>query len=81
MAYEAKPGTFTLFKNEYRTNENKQPHYRGRGLDLNGQPIEVSAWVKTSEGGKQFMSCVFKLYECMEKQESKQVDEVNDLPF
>lgn len=58
MAYEHKPGTFTLFKNDKGDND-KRPDYRGEGKDASGGDIEVSAWIK--EGGKgKFLSCTMK---------------------
>ncbi len=58
MAYEHKPGTFSLFKNDKGGND-KRPDYRGEGKDMAGNDIEVAAWIK--EGGKgKFMSCTFK---------------------
>jgi hypothetical protein len=51
MAYERKPGEFSLNKNDKGDNP-KRPDYRGEGLDLNGQPIEISAWVKDGPKGK-----------------------------
>lgn len=59
MAFEHKPGSFALFKNDKGDNP-KRPDYRGDGMDLEGNAIEVSAWIK--EGGKgKFMSCNFKI--------------------
>ena len=58
MAYIPKAGSFTLFTNDYKTQDN-HPNYRGDGLDLEGNPIEVSAWVKQGAKGE-FISCSFK---------------------
>jgi len=58
MAYENKPGEFALFKNDKEGNE-KRPDYRGDGIDLEGNAIEVAAWIKQGKNGK-FMSCRFK---------------------
>jgi len=55
MAYEPKPGSFSLFKNDKGDNE-KRPDYTGDGLDPEGKPIKVSAWIKQGKNGK-FMSC------------------------
>ena len=55
--YEIKPGTFSLFKNENRTDDNNQPHYNGNGKDMNGNDFQVSSWVTTSKGGKTYLSC------------------------
>ena len=58
MAYEQKPGDFTLFKNDKEGNE-KRPDYTGSGLGLDGKKIKVSAWIKQGKNGK-FMSCTIQ---------------------
>ena len=55
MAYEPKPGSFSLFKND-RKEKDSHPDYKGDGQDLEGNPIWVSAWLKDGKNGK-FMSC------------------------
>lgn len=90
MTYQAKPGTFTLFKNE-RKEKDSQPDYRGDGADHDGNPIEVAAWLKKSANGKTFMSCNFKPKEARpetgrERQERKAAPPADDgfdsdLPF
>lgn len=65
MAYEQKPGQFALFKNDKQGND-KRPDYRGDGLDLDGNKIRVSAWIKQGSKGK-FMSCNFQLAEKQDK--------------
>ena len=59
MAYEYKPGTFTLFPNDKGEND-KRPDYRGGGKDLSGNAIEVAAWTRRGTQGKEFLSCTFK---------------------
>lgn len=59
MAYEHKPGTFSLFKNDKGDNP-KRPDYRGDGMDMAGNAIEVSGWLKEGKKGK-FLSCNFKM--------------------
>jgi hypothetical protein len=58
LAYEHKPGTFSLFKNDKGDND-RRPDYTGEGLSLDGTPIKVSAWLKQGAKGK-FMSCKFE---------------------
>jgi hypothetical protein len=58
MAYEHKPGTFSLFKNDKGDNP-KRPDYTGEGVDIDGKPIKVSAWLKEGKNGK-FMSCTLQ---------------------
>lgn len=55
MAYEHKPGQFTLFKND-RKEKDSHPDYKGQGIAPDGSPVWVSAWIKEGAKGK-FMSC------------------------
>ena len=79
MAYEPKPGQFSLFKNDKRGNE-KAPDYAGDGLDLQGSRVKVAAWLKEGKGGK-FMSC--KLSYPQKASESKPAEKPDDdgIPF
>lgn len=61
-----KPGSFTLFKNDYREKET-QPEYKGTGADLDGKPMDIAAWVKESKTGKKFFS--IKISEPFQKSE------------
>ena len=77
MAYEHKPGTFSLFKNDKGGND-KRPDYRGEGKDAAGNPIEVSAWINESAKGK-FMSCTMKPKGAKpEKKEPVPVEKIED---
>ena len=58
MAYEPKAGNFSLFKNTNKTSD-KAPDYRGDGLDLDGNEIQVAAWIKQGKNGA-FMSCLIQ---------------------
>jgi len=55
MAFEHRPGSFSLFKNTNKTSD-KAPDYSGIGMDIDGQMIRVAAWLKDGASGK-FMSC------------------------
>jgi len=59
MAYEPKPGQFSLFKNQNKTEDN-HPDYTGSGMDPKGQIIRIAAWLKESKTGTKFMSCSIK---------------------
>ena len=65
--YVPKPGTFTLFKNEYKEKEN-QPDYKGDGAGVDGTPLEIAGWIKESRNGKKFIS--LKVQEPREKGDS-----------
>ena len=81
--YEIKSGTFSLFKNENRTDDNNQPHYNGNGKDMSGNDFQVSAWVTTSKGGKTYFSC--KMQEPYKKEANLEIATKThlepDLPF
>jgi len=82
MAYEKKPGQFSLFRNEKKENEN-QPDYKGDGMDNNGEECWISAWVKKPEGKKPFFSIVIQPKEKKPaaKVYSPELEPENDLPF
>jgi len=68
MAYEPKPGSFSLFKND-KAGVETRPDYTGDGMALDGTPIRISAWIKDGAKGK-YMSCNIQPKEA--KQEAKQ---------
>ena len=81
MSYVQKPGSLSLFKNEKKITEN-HPDYTGAGLDLQGRPVWVSAWVKRPEGKKPFFSISITLKEDQEPNEAeKSLFGNDDLPF
>jgi hypothetical protein len=67
MAYEHKPGAFSLFPNDKGGND-KRPDWRGEGKDLAGNPIEIAAWTRQSSKGD-FLSCSFKIKEARPEKE------------
>lgn len=85
MAYEMKPGQFSLFKNEKKEKET-QPDYTGNGMDTNGTECWISAWVKRPDGKKPFFSISIKPKD-EQKSEAVKAAEVlvetvpDDLPF
>ncbi len=82
MAYIPKPGSFTLFKNLYKAADN-HPDYRGDGLDMNGEPVWVSAWIREGAKGK-FMSCSMQ-HKNKDQPKQKKAGDMsdldNDIPF
>lgn len=86
--FQHEPGSFGLFKNDKGDNP-KRPDYRGEGKDLQGNNIEVAAWLKEGKKGK-FMSCSFKLAQAQRQADKpklaktdfdKLVDDSPDIPF
>ena len=49
-----KPNTGALFRNEQKKGQNS-PDYMGR-VNINGHEMYLSGWMKTSKGGKPYMS-------------------------
>lgn len=83
MAYEHKPGSYTLFKNDKKENEN-QPDYKGSGMDLNGTECWISAWVKRPEGKLPFFSIVTQpkqQHTAPVQQVAASPEPIDDLPF
>jgi len=82
MAYVPKPGSFVLFKNDKKQTET-HPDYRGDGMDMNGEPVWVSAWIREGAKGK-FMSCSMQ-HKNKDQPVKKKADAIsdldNDLPF
>lgn len=83
MAYEHKPGQFTLFKND-RKEKDSHPDYKGQGIAPDGSPVWVSAWIKEGAKGK-FMSCSMQAKDAQQEsprssKPAKGVDE-SDCPF
>ncbi len=76
MAYEHKPGSFSLFKND-RKEKDSHPDYKGDGMDLEGNPVWVSAWLKDGAKGK-FMSCQIKRKEEVAKEGAAKVAKAAD---
>ena len=73
MAYEQKPGTGTLFKNDKKSD--KQPDYRGRIVDQSGKEWALAAWVKEGKKGK-FLSLKMD-----EPRPQDPKNDSNELPF
>ena len=55
MAYEMRPGSGSLFKNDKRTEE-KHPNAKGKIMLPNGEVRWISAWTKTTSAGEKWQS-------------------------
>jgi len=58
MAYELRDGSGSIFRNEKKQPGERTPDYRGDAM-VNGQRVEIAAWVKESATGKKFLSLKF----------------------
>ena len=88
MAYEIRPNSGSLFKND-KQKEN-HPDYKGSAM-INGVEMWMSSWLKTGANGTKFMSFSFQPKEQqaqqpVARQAVKQApaanfDDLEDLPF
>lgn len=51
----------TIYKNKYKTPENKQPEYRGT-IVVDGVEKQISLWVKEGKNGKFFSATISEPY-------------------
>jgi hypothetical protein len=56
MAFEHKPGSFSLFKNKDKQEGDNRPSYNGDGMTLYGEMIRFAVWLKKDKNGVTFMS-------------------------
>ena len=55
MAYEMRPGSGSLFKNDQKTTE-RHPNLKGKVMLPNGEVRWVSAWSKLTSAGDKWLS-------------------------
>ena len=58
MAYETKPNTGALFRNDKEGND-KRPDYRGDCV-VEGVAYKISAWINEAKSGAKYMSLKFE---------------------
>ena len=80
MAATYNEGQCTIWKNEFRTEDNKQPEYRG-GAMYNGEILDIALWVKEAANGRKFMNGTIKPVRIEATQPPKKDDPKDDLPF
>jgi len=80
MAYEMRPGSGSLFKNDKRTEE-KHPNAKGKIMLPNGEVRWISAWTKTTSAGEKWQS--LSIGELVEGGQPKPavVQSDDDVPF
>ena len=78
MAYTPKDNSGSLFKND-RKEEDRHPDYRGDCI-INGQAYWMSAWLKTSDSGRKWMSFSFRLKEAREPVPDKPATKTQEKP-
>lgn len=90
MAYEVRPNTGSLFKND-KKEADTHPDYKGSGLIEGVGEVWLDAWINTSNSGTKYMSLKFKpknadqsgSYARQEpqRQPASQFDDNSDVPF
>jgi hypothetical protein len=84
MAFQQKPGGFALFRNIRKKEGSNEPDYKGDGLDVNGTPVEIAAWIKDGAKGK-FMACQMKPKTDPPRRDPSRMppprDDDSDIPF
>jgi hypothetical protein len=79
MAYEAKPNTGSLFKND-RKEVDRQPDYTGTWKDSDGKEWQLAAWIKEGKKGK-YMSLSASEKRTQTTTNSTEGSGSSDLPF
>ncbi len=85
--FEMKPESGNLFKNQRKEKET-HPDYQGECL-VGGVSYYMSAWVKTAESGRRWMSFSFKPKQQaqtpkprpQQRQQPVEDDDLSDVPF
>ncbi len=78
MAYETKPDTGSLFRNDRKESDN-HPDYKGSAL-LNGVEHWLDAWINTAKDGSKYMSLKFKRKDAAPVERRPTADLDDDIP-
>ena len=82
MAYEQKNNTFSLFKNDYKTEE-KHPDLKGT-MTVDGKPYQISAWRQEGKNGAFYSGQVSEPYKGKGKRKTEATKSFNpddEIPF
>lgn len=79
MAYEHKPGSGSMFKNEKKESDN-HPDYKGDVMLPDGTMAWLDAWVKKPEGKKPFLSVSIKPKQASASQPARQPQKQSPAP-
>lgn len=81
--YKPKPGELTVWKNDKYEVGGRQPYARGKGIDLNGTPVEVTLWIPKSDkiSDKAFNVTIRPDNYLEQNKQTNKEEEPTDLPF
>jgi hypothetical protein len=80
MAYEQKPNTGAIFKNDKKGNE-KAPDYKG-SINVEGEDLDIALWLTESKKGEKFFSVKIQEKRKPEPKPEKTLTEgKEDFPF
>ena len=84
MAYEVRPNTGSLFKND-RKESDSHPDYKGSGI-IEGVDYWLDSWINTSGAGVKYMSLKFKPKDAQQgsprtSAPAHEIDLDDDVPF
>ena len=82
MAYEKRDNSGSLFRNDKKETD-AHPDYTGSAT-IEGKDFWLSAWMKTSESGRRWMSFSFKPKEAKpapKREPARRFDPDRDVPF
>lgn len=77
MAYEMKPDSGSLFKNERKEKET-HADYQGECV-IDGKTYYMNAWINQSKNGKRYLGLKFKAKDAQQAPDFAEAD--SDLPF
>lgn len=81
MAYEQKPGTGIIWKNDKYVQGGNQPYAKGTIKDLDGNDLDVALWIPKSDKIKGFNITMKPPYKKEEPEEDETMSNNEDLPF
>ncbi len=81
MAYEQKPGTGIIWKNDKYVPGGNQPYAKGTIKDLDGNDLDVALWIPKSDKIKGFNITMKPPYKKEEPEEDETMSNNEDLPF
>lgn len=77
MAFEQRPGTGSIFRNDKKTPGSRAPEYRG-SCNVAGAIYEISAWVRETKDGRKFFSLALEPKDAWRNRDSGEQRQAGD---